>query len=234
MTTASVPRKGGVSALFAHRAHGVEDEDPRMALYRSLDYYPTPPWAARACCEIILRVDSGARSMWEPACGQGHLAHGAADYFDRVVLSDIHAHGAGAVIDFLSPDAEPPGGPVDWIFTNPPFVHAEAFVRTALTRARRGVAMLVRLGFLESIGRYALFSGPDRPALICPFAERVPMHLGRYKPKGGAAAQYCLFIWVKPPLTDDWPDGSILRPVEPGRKVALSRTSDMAFAGALS
>lgn len=234
MTTSTVPRKGGVSALFAHRAHGVEDDDPLIATYRKLDYYPTPPWVARACCEVIFQVDACARSMWEPACGQGHLAHGAADYFDRIALSDIHDHGVGSVIDFLDADAAAPCGPVDWIFTNPPFVHAESFVRLALARARRGVAMLVRLGFLESVGRYGLFVGPSAPVLICPFAERVPMFLGRVVPGKSAAAQYCLIIWLKSPLAEDWPGEPILRPVPPGARKRLTRASDRAFAGALS
>lgn len=233
MTKASVPRKGGVSAIYAHRSSDPADDNPRTALYRQLDYYPTPPWAARACGEIILRVDPGARSVWEPACGHGLMAHGLADYFDQVILSDVHDYGVGRVIDFLEPGAEQLVGATDWIVTNPPFKDAEAFVRLALARARRGVAMLVRLGFLESVGRYRMFVGPDAPALICPFAERAPMFLGRWEPGKSAAAAYCLIIWLRPPLAHDWPGEPILRPIPPGRKAALSRSSDLAFAGVL-
>jgi hypothetical protein len=114
-------------------------------------------------------------------------------------------------------------------------VDAEAFVRLALTRARRGVAMLVRLGFLETVGRYAMFTGQDRPVLICPFAERVPMQLGSWDPKLRSAAGYCLIVWARGRLSEDFHNiEPILRPIPPGRRVTLSRASDMAFAEAQS
>jgi hypothetical protein len=229
-------RKGGVSALWAHRAEGVVDDDPQVALWRTLDYYPTPPWAARACGEVVQRLDPGARSIWEPACGHGHMAHGLGDYFPRVVASDIHPHGyaQGCVADFLEPGVDAPGEPVEWIGTNPPFKDAVAFVRLALKRATRGVFMLVRLGFLESGERYELFQA-TRPVLVCPFAERVPMFLGEFKPGGSSAAAYCLVIWlVDPALREDWGDEPILRPIPPGTRQRLTRDSDDAFAGRLA
>lgn len=226
------PQKGGVSAVLSHRAHNVVDDDPLTALYRALDYFPTPPWAARALAELVLRIDPRARSVWEPACGEGHMAHGLADYFARVEMSDIHPHGAGRVLDFLSPGAAPEGEPVDWIVTNPPFLHAEAFVRLARARARRGVAVLVRIAFLETVGRYGLFTGPDAPILVCPFAERVPMHLGRYVAKGSSAAGYAVIIWACSEIAEDYPGEPVLRPIEPGCRKRLSRPSDLAFARA--
>ena len=41
-----------------------------------LDYFPTPPWAARAGGELIKQIDPAAGSCWEPACGEGHMAFG--------------------------------------------------------------------------------------------------------------------------------------------------------------
>lgn len=231
MTTSTVSRKGGVSAVLAHRARGVEDDDPLRALLRSLDYFPTQPWAARAMAELVMRVDPSARSAWESACGEGIMAHGMADYFDRLVMSDIHDYGVGAPVrDFLEPGLEPPGGPVDWIFTNPPFDNAKAFVTLALKRARRGVAMFVRLGFQETIGRYELFSGPMAATLACPFAERVGIMLGDCKVGGGTAMAYMVAIWLTDPaLAEDYPGETLLRPIPPGTRERLSRPSDGAF-----
>jgi len=232
----SLARKiGAVSATQAHRAaRDTLDADPTRALHRRLNYFPTPPWAARACGELVQRIDPGARSIWEPACGHGHMAHGLADYFPRVVASDIHRHGydRGMVCDFLDPDVDAPGEPVEWIGTNPPFDHAAAFVRLALQRATRGVFMLVRLGFLESIERFELLR-ETRPVLVCPFAERVPMQLGLWDPKGSTAAAYCVIVWLQPGLREDWGDEPVMRPIPPGSRNRLTRTSDAAFAGPL-
>lgn len=231
MTTSAVLLNGGVSAVLAHRARGVEDDDPLRALLRSLDYFPTQPWAARAMAELVMRVDPSARSAWESACGEGIMAHGMADYFDRLVMSDVHDYGVGAhVLDFLRPNLSPPGGPVDWIFTNPPFEHAKDFVTLSRQRARRGVAMFVRLGFQETVGRFELFSGPMRATLACPFAERVGIKLGDCALSGNTAMAYMVVIWVTDPeLARDYPDETLLRPFPPGTRDRLSRPSDGPF-----
>ena len=40
----------------------------------------------------------------------------------------------------------------DWVITNPPFRRGEDFTLLALKLARRGVAMLTRTVFIESVG----------------------------------------------------------------------------------
>ncbi len=40
----------------------------------------------------------------------------------------------------------------DWVLTNPPFRRGEDFTLLALKLARRGVAMLTRTVFIESVG----------------------------------------------------------------------------------
>lgn len=119
-------------------------------------FFPSWPWTGRAGGELIRRIDPEARSCWEPACGIGSLAHGLGDYFERTEQSDKFAYGGHAIHDFLG-EAPPPFGPVDWIVTNPPFGGMEArFVERALGLAGRGVAMLLRLAFLETVGREGL------------------------------------------------------------------------------
>ncbi len=215
-----------------------------------LDYFPTPPWAARAGGELIRRLDPGLWSCWEPACGGGHMAHGLGDWFGSVICSDISDHGAsgqGPVMigDFLDPlwDHGPDQVTADWIVTNPPFKLGEAFVRTALGRARRGVAMLLRLSFREGAGRAGLFEGAPWVGKAT-FTERVPMVKGRWDPEASSATAYAWFIWMH--------DGAVIEsPLQPaimyaqeggmgldmaipaGTKTRLSRPSDLVlFAGA--
>jgi len=162
----------------------------------SLDYFPTPPWATRALLEHIIRpmgFGSTGESVWEPGCGEGHMARPLAEYFGRVEASDVHDYGFGDVLDFLT--CQPGFAPVDWIITNPPFRFAEPFVRTALAQARVGVAVLVRTAFLEGIGRYGSLFSTQRPAVVAQFAERVPMHKGRLVENGSTATAYCWVVW---------------------------------------
>jgi hypothetical protein len=44
-------------------------------------------------------------SVWEPACGEGHMAKVLKEYFGRLDASDIYPYGYGEVLDFLIPQA---------------------------------------------------------------------------------------------------------------------------------
>lgn len=163
----------------------------------SLDFFPTPPWATRAFCEHVLPavefMPAGDLVAFDPACGEGHMALALREYFSVVHASDVFDYGFGEVDDFLHPDFPPPL--VDWIVTNPPFNLAGDFIRRALQIAKRGVAMLVRLQFLEGEDRLARIFVRHRPAGIFQFAERVPMHRGRWVVNGSTATAYVWIVW---------------------------------------
>jgi len=214
-------RPSGFLAVMADRAPTDVDD---------LDYFPTPPWAARAGGELIKSIDPQARTAWEPACGGGHMAHGLADYFETVWGSDIHPHGDHRLGDFLNLDPAEAWPEADWIVTNPPFVRGEAFVREGWRRARRGVAMLLRLSFLEGVARHKLLY-KDLPLYACaPFAERVPMVKGRWDPAASSATAYAWFVWFKPGL-GVWP-APLLMPIPPGARARLTHSADAETFGA--
>ncbi len=188
-----------------------------------LDYFPTPPWAARAGAELILQIDPGARSVWEPATGGGHMAYGLSDYFADMILTDIHDHGCKElhhVVDFLSEDLD--DLEADWIVTNPPFILGEAFIRIAMPRARRGVAMLLRLVFLEGGKRFHLLHEDCPLYAVAPFSERVPMVKGRWDPEASSATAYAWFFWLK-----GHQGPARVLPIPPGTKTRLSRPHDI-------
>lgn len=223
-------------------------QDRRTRAPDALDYFPTPPWAARAGGELIRRLDPAARRCWEPACGEGHMAAGLADYFDELVATDVFDYGFGGVLDFLGEEASAERWRgFDWIVTNPPFVAGADFVRLALQRARRGVGILARAAFLESAERFPLFAqahvstDPTAAAafaLYAPFAERVPMVKGRWDPDAASATAYAWFFWLKRPFrAAALPIGvaaaqdagaSLVQVIPPGTKARLSRSSDLA------
>jgi hypothetical protein len=162
----------------------------------SLDDFPTPPWATRALFEHIL--DDGKLSTQlclEPACGVGHMAKVLAEYFGEVRPSDIHDYGYGEVRDYLAIPCE--AGSADWVVTNPPFRLAEEFVHRSLVVARRGVAVLVRTVFLESVGRYEKLFRDTPPTKFAQFTERVAMVKGRLDRRASTATGYAWLVWEK-------------------------------------
>jgi hypothetical protein len=178
----------------------------------SLDYFPTPPWATRALFEHVLsggprRVELASSLAWEPACGEGHMAEVLGEYFAEVIASDIHDYGYGDhVVDFLVCEQLARKDDADWIITNPPFGdNSEAFVLKALDLAQLGVAVFVRLQWLESGGRYERIFRDNPPTQIAFFAERVNLCKGRWEPEGSTATAYIWLVWIKgqsprPPL----------------------------------
>ena len=179
--------------MSQNRSHAVMSQ--RVEAHDSLDHFPTPCWATRALCEFLLSFGEpiGASLAWEPACAEGHMARPLGEYFAEVSASDVHDYGYGAVVDFLGPsDAR-----ADWIVTNPPFRLGEQFISTALARADRGVAMLVRTAFLESADRHAKLFSTTPPTDILQFVERVPMFKGRLDRHGSTATAYCWLVWRK-------------------------------------
>lgn len=198
----------------------------RVEANDSLDFFPTPLWATRALCEFIAVGDPilSTKRVWEPACGQGHMARALGDYFETVYSSDAHDYGAGAVRDFLFPGDEPT---FDWIITNPPFRLGEQFAHTMIDRAREGCAILVRTSFLEGIGRYKALFSQRKPFAILQFTERVPMHKGRVEEHGSTATSYCWIVWHCRPHKPDAVGMPVMCWIPPCRR-KLERAGDYA------
>ncbi|WP_374572568.1 hypothetical protein [Phenylobacterium sp.] len=241
--------KGAGAVMAAHAPATVEADDAKTALYRKLNYFPSPPWSFRAGGELIQRLDPGSWRAHDPACGEGHGAYGLQETFGAVWRSDIHAHaqldGAPAWrADFLADDAA--WIPSDWIITNPPFDKAAEFVARGLRVARRGVAMLCRRAWYGSAGRYELFHGDHPLGVRAPFFERVPMVLGKWDPAASTATDYDWYVWFKPEIEPAWIaavraaalqrglPGHVEIGIGPGAKRRLTRADDARLFGAKS
>jgi hypothetical protein len=163
----------------------------------SMDNFPTPPWATRALIEHVIERGgyTNLLTCLEPACGAGHMSKVLNEYFKDVRSADVFDYGYGKVEDFLTTDY--PNGYCDWIITNPPFRLAEDFIQKSLPMARRGVAVLVRTVFLESVGRYERIFSKTPPSSVAQFVERVPMVKGRLDAKASTATGYAWIVWEK-------------------------------------
>lgn len=160
----------------------------------SLDDFPTPPWATRAFIRHYFEgVDLIDSSVWEPACGRGHMAQVLKESFGSVRGSDIFDYGYGEVQDFLTGLAALRS--VDWVITNPPFRLAEDFLQRGRHVARKGVALLTRTVFIESVGRYERVFKNAPPSKVLQYTERVPMVKGRVDRKASTATGYAWLVW---------------------------------------
>jgi hypothetical protein len=139
------------------------------------------------------------------------------EYCDDVSASDLFEYDYGKPgVNFLNDESCNP----DWIITNPPFDKAQDFVLRALGLAHKGVAMFVRLQWLETIGRYEAIFKDNPPTLIAFFAERMPIREGRWDPDCSTAMAYIWLVWIK----DEKPRAPFWIP--PGCREALSRPDD--------
>ncbi|WP_245435194.1 SAM-dependent methyltransferase [Mesorhizobium sp. WSM3879] len=151
------------------------------------------------------------------------MARALAEFFRSVEAADAYSYGFGKVRDFLSFPYEAQSH--DWVITNPPFRLAEDFIERAFIVARKGVAILARTVFLESVGRYENIFAANPPVKFAQFTERVPMVKGRLDAKASTATGYGWFVWEK--------GRSVSLPrlmwVPPCRR-ALEKASDYGFA----
>lgn len=169
------------------------------------EFYPTPAWATQALINLV-RFNG---TIFEPCCGDGAMARilKAAHY--KVVASDIKRRGYGRQKDFLTVTNR-----FDNIVTNPPFNIAEPLLLHALKIARRKVAFLLRVAFLESIRRFENIFSVNPPSQVLVFSERLSLYPKGRAVKGSGTTSYAWFIWNKRDRTGE----TKVRWIAPGAK----------------
>ena len=172
-----------------------------------LDFYPTPGWATRALFEHVLKHPKKDywtyQTVWEPAAGMGHMVRVLQEYFGKVYATDIDSYDRDllspsnsrfhpSTTDFLSDKDY--NVMCDWIITNPPFNKAEEFAIAALERCEK-VALLCRLQFLETIGRYNNLWSHAPPSYVAVFSERIGMKKNEVSRRVSSAPAHAWFVW---------------------------------------
>ena len=168
---------------------------PKIAPHRAAyEFYPTPPEATRA----LLSAESFDGSIWEPACGQGHISKVLTEAGYDVVSTDLVSYGYGeAGRDFLA-ESRPLA---KHIVTNPPYGRglADAFAKhaLALTRETEGsVAMLMNLSGLCHPLRHDFYVGQP-PAVVYALDECICWPYGdpSHATTSIAKQRYCWIVW---------------------------------------
>jgi len=174
---------------------------------RALDAYYTPPWMTRAFIEQAPDLLGGV--LLDPCAGDGrmsrHLAR--AGHFSRVVLNDVAPGRAPLCYDATQPDLyehmAAAGGPPDAVITNPPFCVAGALAWQALQHARRCVALLLRISFLEPVEARQWL-------LRLPPTRQIALSRDSFDGSGQTDSATCSwFIWTRGP-DGLWQRGSIV------------------------
>ncbi|MDT3417116.1 hypothetical protein QO009_003011 [Brevibacillus aydinogluensis] len=155
---------------------------------RKLDYYPTPPEVTHALMQFL---NLQPTSVWECACGEGHMAEVIAEYGHNVISTDIRETGYGSGgRDFLLEGKLL--APV--IITNPPFQESEAFIRHSTGLGAEVTAMLLKSQYWHAAKRAKLFA-EHPPAWVLPLTWRPDFLFGE---KGGAPTMEVLWtVWIR-------------------------------------
>lgn len=179
--------------------------NPRGSGYRRVDHdwYVEPVAATLA----LLDVEAFEGSIYDPACGCGNIVNACRSRGLDAFGSDIEDRGFGITgRDFLSVpllEACP-----DNIICNPPFKQSAAFARKSLAMARRKVAFIQRLCWLEGQERSRLLESSPL-ARVHVFRNRICMPPGEKKdlPAKGGFIAYAWFVWERGhtgPATVHW------------------------------
>jgi hypothetical protein len=150
------------------------------------DFYTTPPEVTRAFLRFMGPM--WPTRIWEPACGQGHMAKVIEESGRFCLSTDLEHRGYGmGGVDFLK--AKLPSG-IEAVMTNPPFNLAEEFIRH--TRAMGVPFMMVLKGtFWHTVARARLMiaTGPD---YVMPLTWRPAMAPDRGK---SPTMEFCVTVW---------------------------------------
>lgn len=167
------------------------------------DYYATDPIAI----DKLLTVETPYKTIWECACGEGHLSEQLKKYGYKVISTDLINRGykdLRETRDFLLTTKEQikDWGELD-ILTNAPYKYAKEFVLKSLELVDLGkkVYMFLKLTFLEGKGRYKDLFSKFPPKNVYVFSERVLCAknalFDEMKAGGGSAVAYAWYVWEK-------------------------------------
>ena len=145
--------------------------------------------------------------IWEPACGEGHIAKVLERWGHEVTATDLHDRGYGKRHDFLSEEnflftysdfRAPTSWPGD-IITNPPYKGSIDidFVKKSLEYVEPGryVMMLFKTIWQNSKGRFELFQ-MHKPKYIYNYSFRIRIYKGGVG-ESNNALDYSWFVWQK-------------------------------------
>jgi methylase of polypeptide subunit release factors len=134
----------------------------------AVDYYTTDP----DCVKDLLKVEKFSKTVLEPCCGCGNIAHELELAGYNVIATDLYDHGYGKVgvdffTDYISIDCD--------VITNPPYMLGTEFVKHALDIMKPGtkMALFLKLQFLEGQERLTNIYAQNHLKKVYIYSKRV-------------------------------------------------------------
>lgn len=159
------------------------------------DFYQTPEFAITGLLEKENFKGSVFQPLiWEPCCGNGAISNVLKSQGYNVLSTDLRKtdYTSGG-IDVL----KRPGFIVEHVITNPPYHIAQQIIESCLEIATGKVCMLLKLSFLESVGRQDFYK-KHPPVRLYAFHRRVTMYPeGTEPPKNNGTIAFAWFVWEK-------------------------------------
>lgn len=194
--------RGRLSGVRCNGASNHSDKEREIN-----DFYATPPIATKKLIEHLKNKYPKLieQTIWEPACGKGHIAEEFIKSGYNVLSTDLIDRGfgnCGEEYDFLKIENNLCKEGNCSIVTNPPYKYAQEFVEKSMELLDNGslCCMLLKLTFLEGKKRAQMFKKyPPHEVLV--FSERINCnHGGNFTEKDqgiGGAVAYAWYIWIK-------------------------------------
>ena len=161
------------------------------------DYYATEPKAVN----FLLQLEDFKGSIWECACGEGHLSEEIKKHGFDVYSTDLIDRGYGnGVFDFLSIENTIS---IDHnIITNPPYRYANDFILKALSIMKTGkkLALFLPIRYLEGKARKHIFLEHPPKTVYVSSSRLLCAKNGEFEQMiagGGSAVAYAWFVWEK-------------------------------------
>jgi hypothetical protein len=161
-----------------------------------LDFYPTPGLLTWALLDSHRFVPwRNQATVLEPCNGEGAISDVLKEsgLFRLVDTADIdETKPAALTMDATDPQAWSRMARYDWIITNPPYNQAPAILPLAYDNCRVGMAMLLRLSYLEPCENRARWLAEHPPAKLIVFNPRPRF---RADTGGSDSVTSAWFVW---------------------------------------
>jgi len=158
------------------------------------DFYATNPKALNLFLEAF--KEKLNEPVWEPSCGQGHLAEELRKHGYDVLATDLvdRGYGTGGV-NFFNVIADHPGD----ILTNPPFKCAENYVEKGMSVLEKGRKMFLflKIQFLEGQKRNELFKKYPPKYVYCHSSRQLCAKDGKFEKYTSTTQFYAWYVWEK-------------------------------------
>lgn len=179
--------KGTSQSVFATMGASYHSEEEREIN----DYYATEPKAVK----LLLELEKIDGTIWECACGEGHLSKEMERLGYDVISTDLVWRGYGdGVYDFL--DSKNTGKTNFNIITNPPFIVANDFIKKGIEVLGKGkkMALFLPIRYLEGKTRGDIFKDYPPYRIYISRSRLMTAKNGNFNDVHSAVG-YAWFVW---------------------------------------